>query len=125
MGTTRQRVRKAARDKKKRWDLLVSSVLTNESINDALSYETIMEFVRVAHALKLSIAAVIGLEALKVRDHQTQIERLMRSNAALEQQIIKTREQLWQTQEKFSEMNLRYVRRKSRKATAQRPEKRR
>jgi hypothetical protein len=125
MGTTRQRTRKAARDKKKRWDMIISSVKALVPTEEVLSHTMIMKFIETTHELKLPIASLIGLEALKVRDKQVEIDRLMRSNDALEKQIIHTRGELRQAQETISKMNVRYVRRGSKKAKVQHPEKRR
>lgn len=124
MSNSRQRTRKAVRDKKKRWDLLVSSIRVTMSVSESLSSEMIMAFVEVAHELQLPVASLIGLEALRVRDKQATIDKLARSNEALEKQIVYARMELRKAQETISNLNVRHLRRSSKKAKAQHPEKR-
>jgi len=124
MANTRQQQRRKIRDRKKSWAGVVSSVkaIVDENM---LSEGLLHKMVTQARDLNLMTLALIGLEALKARGHERIIERLTRANSALEQQIIKARTDLAESQRVIANMNTRYIRRGSKQARVQHPEKRR
>lgn len=124
MATTQQQERRKVRDRKKSWELTVSSIKAAVGPSDVLSATFIRSLVRTAHELGLSSLALVGLEALKVAEMHEQLDRALRSNTALEKLVVKARADLAKAQEQISKMNVRYVRRASKKAYAQHPEKR-
>lgn len=121
----RQQVRKQARDKKRSWDMVVSSIHMSVGPESVLSVPLIQQVVKTAHELNLGIVALIGLEALKVQGLQIRTALLVQDITMLEQQLLAAQVNLAKAQDTIAKMNVRYVRRGSRKARVQHPEKRR
>jgi hypothetical protein len=127
MSNKAQRERKTARDKKKRWEATVSSIRSASQVDfrDGVSPNMIRALAQTADDLGLVVIGMVALEALRVHELQKEIERLGRGNEALEKQIIAERANLVKAQRVIAGMNVRYVRRGSRKARCHHPEKRR
>lgn len=127
MSNKAQRERKTARDKKKRWEATVSSIKSASQVDfkDGVSAPMIRALAQTADDLGLVVIGMVALEALRVHELQMEIERMGRSNEALEQLVLVERDKLVKAQRVIADMNVRYVRRGSRKARCHHPEKRR
>jgi hypothetical protein len=128
MSNKAQRERKTARDKKKRWDMAVSSIKSAasiESFKGGVSEHMCRALAQTASDLNLTIIGLVALEALRVKDLQREIAAWEKAADMQNRVIAKLEADLAKAQEVISKMNLRYLRRGSRKARAHHPEKRR
>jgi hypothetical protein len=81
--------------------------------------------VQSAHALGLTQLSVVIMEAMKTAEKQLKIEKLERSNLALDKLVIQERAKVESGRLLIKQLETQLGRRGSRKARTQHPEKRR
>lgn len=120
-----QQQRKKVRDRKKRIEQAISSLTHDQPPDGVLSKAAIYEVAAIAHELNLGIIGLIALEALKVQEMQARINRLGDDADTLDAKLNTALIELKRAQDTIAKMNVRYVRRVSKKARSYHPEKRR